>query len=123
MIRTAAALLIGCGSPCLADDTGAIWTLAEISGAAFAASATLTFAEDGKIVGRAPCNRYGAQLLDGGTTFEVGPIMATKMACPDLPAETLFFGTLVQMSTSEMREGLLILRGADGAEMVFRPAE
>ncbi|WP_420011847.1 META domain-containing protein [Tateyamaria sp.] len=123
MIRSAAALLIGCGTLCQADGAATSWQLIELSGTAFSASATLTIGEDGQITGRAPCNRYAARLLNGGTAFEVGPIMATKMACPDLVAETVFLDILTEVANSETRDGFLILHAATGAEMVFKPAE
>lgn len=58
-------------------------------------TATLEFdAADGRVKGNAGCNGYGATYAINSTIIEVGPIMSTKMACPNLSGETKFVETL-----------------------------
>ena len=97
-----------------------VWTLAEIDGEPFNANATLTFPEAGKIAGKAPCNSYSASMAVPYPWFETGPVAATRMACPDLPAETHFFEAMDEMSLSEVLGDTLILSTPEGRKMVFR---
>ena len=83
----------------------------------------MQFPSKGKIAGKAPCNSYSATMTDPYPWFEIGPIAATRMACPALDAETTFFNALASMSQSEILGGTLILRNDAGAEMVFKASE
>lgn len=57
--------------------------------------ATLEFnAGEGRISGNAGCNRYGAPYTLNSTIVEVGAIMSTRMACPNLTGESKFMETL-----------------------------
>jgi len=47
-------------------------------------------------------------------------IGATKMACPDLAAENLFFAALAEMTLSEVLGDTLLLSNDKGREMVFK---
>ncbi|TMM52987.1 META domain-containing protein [Sulfitobacter sabulilitoris] len=95
------------------------WRLTELSGQPFSANATLTFPARGKIAGSAPCNRYTADMTVPYPWFETGPIAATRRACPDLDAESLYFDTLRAMTLSEVLGDTLILSTPGGAHMVF----
>lgn len=130
MIRATLLALSGIVSACQADETVASygaadreWTLVELNGAAFTARATLTFGEDGRISGQAPCNRYSGTNTVPYPWFKTGPVAATKMACPDLGAESAFFTALDGMTQSEVLEDTLVLRNEDGAEMVFKASD
>ena len=112
---------------CQADETvrtyGAAareWTLVEINGQPFNASATLTFPDDDTIAGKAPCNRYSANMTVPYPWFEVGLILATQMACGDLRKETEYFKILRQMTLSEVLGDVLILNTPEGQNMVFK---
>ncbi|WP_371225485.1 META domain-containing protein [Roseovarius sp. 2305UL8-3] len=114
-------------SACEADETisghggaGHIWILQEIDGQAFDAQATIEFPEEGKITGQGPCNRFSATQSVPYPWFEAGPIMATKMACPDLAAEQVFFTALAEMTLSEVAGDTLILSNDAGRDMVFK---
>ena len=111
----------------LADETitaygGAdvVWTLTELDSTPFTARATLVFEDGGAVSGQAPCNRFQAQQSVPYPWIEVGPIMATKMACPDLEAETAYLGALQEMTLAEVSGPVLILSNDAGREMVFR---
>ncbi len=119
-------MLMGLIPACQADETVArygagdvLWTLVELNGAPFEARATVEFAEGGPMSGQAPCNRFTTENRVPYPWFEVGPIAATKMACPDLAAETAFFEALSSMTQSEVRPYTLFLRNDDGDEMKF----
>ena len=99
---------------------GVTWTLTELGGAPFPARATLTFPEQGQIAGKAPCNSYSATQSAPYPWFEVGPVAATKRACPDLPAEAAFFDALARVTLAEVAGEVLILSTEDGFEMVFQ---
>lgn len=98
----------------------AVWRLTELDGAPFTASATLEFGEDGAVFGQAPCNRFTALQSVPYPWIEIGPIAATKMACPDLAAEGDFFGALEAMTLVEVSGPVMILSNDDRREMVFR---
>lgn len=101
-------------------DPEAVWELTELNGTSFEARATMSFPEQGKITGQAPCNRYFGAQKAPYPWFETGPIAATKMACPDLEAETQFFAALEKMNQSEALGSTLILSNDKGDEMVFK---
>lgn len=98
---------------------GGAWRLAEIDGVDFPATATISFGEDGAVTGRAPCNRYSTRQTAPYPWFELGPIAATRMACPDLTAETAFFEALEAMSIAEVSGETLILSNEEKRSMVF----
>ncbi|WP_420556813.1 META domain-containing protein [Roseovarius sp.] len=99
------------------------WQLEELDGTAFDSTATITFPEEGKIVGEAPCNRYFAAQLQPYPWFEAAEIGTTRRACPDLAQETAFLDALGAMSLAEVTETTLILSTPEGREMIFRAAE
>lgn len=127
MIRLFLLALAGTMSACQADESatkyGAAdrdWQLVEMGGKPFDARATLNFGEDGKLSGQAPCNRFSTINTVPYPSFKTGPIASTKMACPDLHAESDFFNTLGAMTLSEVLGDTLILRNDAGVEMVFK---
>ena len=120
------ATLLLLATACSGDETvrayGAadrVWTLASLDGQPFAATATLTFPEPGQIAGQAPCNRYSGAMKAPYPWFDAGPLAATRMACPDLQAETAFFAALDAMTQAEVLDDTLVLSTDDGREMVF----
>lgn len=124
------ALLMAVLSACQGDETvrdyggiGKIWTLQELSGKKFTASAMLAFTQAGKIAGDAPCNSYSATMSAPYPWFEAGPIAATKRACPNLREETAFFHALSKVTLSEVLADTLVLSNPDGLEMVFKASE
>jgi len=128
MIRLTLALpllLLGCEQP---NETvasygagGITWQLAELNGATFAATATLTLDEDGTVNGTAPCNSFTARQTVPYPWFKLEQIASTRMACPELAQETQFFEALRAMTLSEVSGTLLLLSNDTGAQMVFKP--
>lgn len=64
------------------------FAVTRIDGVAAPDGVTLEVGAGGRIAGRAPCNRYGGQLTEGGGAMAVGALLMTRMACAD-PARTL----------------------------------
>lgn len=96
------------------------WLLESVNGAPFDAKATLQFPEQGKIIGRAPCNGFSARQTVPYPWFSVDGIASTKMTCPQIDQETQFFEALQKMTLSEVSGDTLILSTEDGSQMLFR---
>lgn len=94
--------------------------LVTLSGNPFAASATLDVSTPGRISGNAPCNAYSAVQTVPYPWFALGPIAASRRACPDLAAETAYFRALANMEFAETLGNTLILSNSAGDEMVFQ---
>jgi heat shock protein HslJ len=130
MIRLGVLALVGLLPTCQGDETvagygaaGATWQLTELEGQPFAATATLSFAQQGQLEGEGPCNRFSASMTVPYPWFKAGPVLSTKIACPALDAETAFFTALATMSQSEVLGDTLILRDDAGREMVFKASD
>ena len=126
LLLVAATALWGCqGDETVRAYGGAdrIWVLREIDGDPFEARATLTFPNPGQIAGAAPCNSYTAAMTVPYPWFDAGPIAATRMACPDLAAETRFFGALEAAELSEVAGDTLILSNTAGLSLVFAASD
>ncbi|MDP2080438.1 MAG: META domain-containing protein [Pseudotabrizicola sp.] len=96
------------------------WKLVSIDGQPFLARGNLDLSTAGKIAGQGPCNRFFAEY--GGTLpdFRLGAIGATRMACPDLAAESAMFAALGQMTRAEVTGPVtLLLTGPKGGSMEF----
>jgi heat shock protein HslJ len=52
--------------------------------------------------------------------FQIGPIVATEMACDDLVAEMTFFRSLALMEEASFLDGYLFLKGYQSMTMAFR---
>lgn len=96
-----------------------IWRLSEMNGAPFDGDVTISFPRAGVVMGQGPCNRYNGALTLPYPWFGIGPLAATRMACPDLPLETAYFATLESVTISEVREHSLILSTEDEVVLVF----
>ena len=100
-------------------DPMAEYHLIELDGVAFTSRATIAFPKEGEVVGQAPCNRYFATQTVPYPWFALSGIGATRMACPELEAESAFFAALEDMSLVEIVGPTLILTNEAGREMVF----
>ncbi len=97
-----------------------VWVLESVDGAAWSARTTITFPEEGKFAGNAPCNAYFGAQRAPYPWFEAGPIGATRRACPELDQEAKYFKALEAMTLAEVSGDVLVLSNEDGREMVFR---
>lgn len=96
------------------------WVLQSIKGAQIDATITITFTTDGKVTGRAPCNAYFATQTAPLPWFELGPIGATKRACPNLKLESTYFQTLAMANVAEVTSDTLILSKDETALLTFK---
>jgi len=103
-------------------DPAITWGLQQIDGVAFDASATIRFPEKGRVEGRAPCNSYFANQTVPYPWIAIEAIGSTKMACPDLAAESAFFEALGRVTLAEILSDTLILSDESGFQMLFRAA-
>lgn len=89
---------------------------------------TATFREDGRVTGSTGCNRYFGPYERSGEALRIGPLAATRAACPEPPGaaeqEAAFLAAMDRATTWSIREDRLELRAADGALQVgFRPVD
>lgn len=111
--------LAACVTPALSSDiTGIGWHLVGLEGQEVAFTAQITF-EDNRFSGRAPCNRFFGENSAALPELSIQAIGATKMACPDLAAESAFFEALEAMQRAEVDQGHLYLIGPEGRIMEF----
>ena len=96
------------------------WVLKEIDGETFEAKAILEFPEEGALRGEAPCNTFQGEQTVPYPWFKIEKMAVTRMACPDLQAETAFFEALQAMTLAEVGTDTLFLSNDDGRKMVFR---
>ncbi|MEL7344344.1 MAG: META domain-containing protein [Pseudomonadota bacterium] len=101
-------------------DPAATYVVTELAGAPFKALATLTFPEPGLVRGRAPCNAFTGSQNVPYPWIDIGPLMATKAACPDLAAENAFLGFLQSATMVEVSGPVLILTNEAGEKLVAR---
>jgi len=116
----AALALAACVTPALSEDeiAGVDWHLVGLEGQTVGWSASLRIDGD-KLSGKAPCNRWFATNAAALPAVVIQGIGATKMACPDLAAESAYFEALQAMQRAELDQGHLYLIGPEGRVMEF----
>ena len=111
--------LAACVSPAVSQDiAGVDWHLVGLEGQAVDWDASLRFDGD-KVAGKAPCNRWFGSNTGTLPALDISGIGATRMACPDLAAESVYFESLQAMQRVELDQGHLFLIGAEGRIMEF----
>lgn len=115
----------GCGGgvavPKTLDQTH--WRVESINGTAIPQNrkAMLSFADD-RLSGTIGCNRLGASYVYKGKSLSFGPVMSTKMGCPDpIAAQEFTLSTLLSAmkSTEFLNDGSMILTGQNGDTVVL----
>ena len=120
-----AAIVTACGGP-MRTKTPSLertaWIAQEIDGYAVVdrVQSTLELGADAQAGGTGGCNRYRTSAKLGDGTIELGPIAATRMACPPaaMDQERRFFTALAGVRRYEFDRGVLVLRDADGTVRV-----
>lgn len=119
-------ILLSALAACKADETvsgfadpAVQYRLMELDGMPFEARATVAFPQPSDIIGQGPCNSYFATQSAPYPWFDVQGIGASRMACPDLNVEQIFFAALQDMTLVEVQGETLILTNDAGREMVF----
>lgn len=112
----------GCGGDTATLLTGGEWRVAQIQGVDTASVApTMLFGEDGSLSGNGSCNNYRATYEITGEGIDIGPAVATKMACADdarTQQEVRFFSLLEQISRFDVIEDRLQLYAQDTVVLV-----
>ncbi|PQA87051.1 META domain-containing protein [Hyphococcus luteus] len=116
--------LHGCGGDPASLLSGE-WVVEDINGGGVIdnSHATLSFSADGRLAGRGSCNNYSAAYTLGPERFSIGPIAATKKACPPalMEQERKLFDSLAKTRRFEIDDaGALILIGEHGARLLAR---
>ena len=93
--------------------TGGEWLLEDLAGAGVIdnAQATLAFPEEGKVAGRGSCNRFFGPAKISGNNIQLGPLGATRMACPEavMSQETKYLDALQKVDRFEWKDPYLLL--------------
>jgi heat shock protein HslJ len=55
--------------------------------------------------------------------FDTGPIGSTRMACPEMAAETAFLTALERATAAQLTDGTLTLSNTDGLSMIFNATD
>ena len=122
----AALSLTACVSPALSDTefAGIDWHLVGLEGQEVAWDSSIRFDGD-KVAGKAACNRWFGTNAAIFPEVAIQAIGATKMACPDMAAESVYFEALQAMQRAELDQDHLFLTGPEGRIMEFArdPAE
>ncbi|MGB2358380.1 MAG: META domain-containing protein [Paracoccaceae bacterium] len=100
--------------------TGPVWIMQTLDGKPFSAETTLRFSQDGRVSGKAPCNRYFGAVKFAGTDVTIGPLGSTRMACEALDEETRYLLALAAMTELKLSRDQLILRDASGRDLTFK---
>lgn len=99
--------------------SGQTWVLDSLGGEAIVNPVTATFA-DGQLTGVAPCNSFVGAYEGTGQPLRIGPLAATRRACPDLALEDRFLTALGQTAEASFTAAQMELRDAAGQPlMVF----
>jgi heat shock protein HslJ len=70
------------------------------------------------VAGNGGCNQFNGPYAIDGDAIEIGPLVATKMACPALDQEGAYFAALEAATTWSISADQLELRDAEGALQV-----
>ena len=132
-MRVAAALLVALmagGGAMAADEpaapalAGTTWWAETITGRPVidSAASTITFEADGRVSGRAGCNRYFGTSTIAGEQLSFGAMGATRMACAPalMDQETRFFQALGSAEHWTIDEDGLLLIYSAGADQPSR---
>lgn len=121
-VETDGRRLAGCGGRPLDLLLGGEWTVAALGGAPVSGEGlpTLLFFEEGRVAGLAGCNRYFASFELTGERLSFADAGMTMMACAEdlMARERAFAAALGAAASFDIAEDALVLRGADGAELL-----
>ena len=111
--------------PACAGDPAALlqgdWTATALNGAPLPEGVTVTLSfADGRIAGNSGCNRYTGAFTLTGEGLSIGPLVATKMACPPpvMDTERATFAALSATAAFALSGGTLTLSAPDGTALL-----
>lgn len=101
------------------DLTGQTWVLDRLAGEPVTVPVTASF-DAAQVSGVAPCNNFVGNYRRDGDRLSIGPVAATRRACPALDLENRFLTALGNTASVAFTAAQMELRGADGQPlMVF----
>jgi len=93
--------------------SGSEWLLEDLGGSGVLdqVQATLTFPEAGKVAGNGSCNRFFGPAKIRGDAIKLGPLGATRMACPEaaMNQETKYLQPLQAAERFEWKDPYLLV--------------
>ena len=123
-VRLDGRTLAGCGGETVEVLLGPAWTVRAIEGTPVPAesASTLAFGADGRVSGRAPCNRFGGGYTLRGDELAFTGTFTTRMMCEPavMERERRFVALLEAVRRFERAGDSLVLRAEDGREMTAR---
>jgi len=96
------------------------WHLVTLNGVPFNSSASIAFPARHQIAGQGPCNRFSTSNTKPYPWIEIGPIAATRRACPDLDTEAAYFESLRAATIAIIENDTLTLSDEDKTLLVFK---
>lgn len=102
------------------------WQITEVAGAPIVAgpSLDLRFDTQGRMAGHAGCNSWFTEYALSGEGLSIGPIGATRMACPPpiLDQEARLFAALARVTRFDLTDaGDLVLHAGDTPVLLAQP--
>jgi heat shock protein HslJ len=75
--------------------------------------------KDGQVSGSGGCNRFSGSYSQEGVTIRIGPLMSTRMACPEpvMEKERAFFAVLEGAAKVEATHKTLLIRDGEDREI------
>jgi len=120
LLALSLALLPAATAAGAAELAGSEWRPVRIGAADLAADtkAFVQFRSGGELAGQGGCNRFFGRYKIEGETIEIGPIGATRMACPEpvMAEEASFLAALEAAKTFARERTSLVLFDADKHE-------
>ncbi|HLH01969.1 MAG TPA: META domain-containing protein [Bryobacteraceae bacterium] len=99
---------------------GTEWVLEDLGAAGVIdhAEATLSFPEQGRVAGKASCNRFTGTAAIEGNIIKFGPLATTRMMCPEalMNQETKYLKALESAERFERQGSTLLLYSKDLAK-------
>ncbi len=116
-------ILFSCQPPVGGPAEGTFWKLVYMNGEIPEGMEISAVFKDGKVTGKGVCNRYFADYEINGGELKVGPVGATKMACPEhAMLESQYFGILPQARSFSVKGETLSI-SCEGAKLRFVKGE
>ena len=123
-VRLDGRVLAGCGGETVEVLLGPAWTVRAIEGTPVPAESapTLAFDGDGRVSGRAPCNRFGGGYTLRGDELAFTGTFTTRMMCEPvvMERERRFIALLEAVRRFERSGDSLVLRTEDGRAITAR---
>jgi len=75
---------------------------------------------DHRVTGFAGCNTFSSSWLMEEGRLVFGPLLSTRMACPDMDSERAFLVALDGAVLADITGDMLVITGTDGTELTFK---